>query len=413
MMTNDEPQRLIFLASAQTYRSSPFVAAAKNLGLKIVFGQDLPLPMHKNSQSQLVLDYQDLPFSTQKIVNFSKENPVGAIVGLDDSSTLLASKANNALGLSSNDPDLAIAARDKHLMRKRFAEAGVPSPNFEGHKITEDFEEIAQKVNYPCVIKPTSMSGSRGVMRANTPEEFIKYANRLVPLLVGDRCDEFLVEDYIPGVEIALEGLMDNGKLIVLAIFDKPDPLEGPFFEETIYITPSKLPAEAQEEIIRAAEQAADALGLKMGPLHAELRYNENGAWLLEIAGRSIGGLCSQTLRFGTETTLEELILRQALGMDLEGAKRTAGSDGVMMIPIPEAGVLKSVEGLEEAKAVQLITDIEITAKINYPLLPLPEGNNYLGFIFARGDNADEVEEAIRSAHSKLIFNILPQLTLI
>ncbi|MBT6152819.1 MAG: ATP-grasp domain-containing protein [Chloroflexi bacterium] len=412
-MSPNKPSRLILLASAQTYRSSPFVVAAKNLGLEIIFGQDLPLPMHKKSQAQLPLDYLELPHSTNTIVKYAEENPVGAILGLDDSSTLLASKANAVLGLSSNDPELTIATRDKHLMRKRFAEAGVPSPHFERHKISEDFENLAQKINYPCVIKPTSMSGSRGVMRADTPEEFVKYARRLVPLLVKDRCDEFLVEDYIPGVEIALEGLIDDGKLHVLAIFDKPDPLEGPFFEETIYVTPSKLSAEAQEEITRAAEQAAQALGLNMGPLHAELRYNDNGPWLLEIAGRSIGGLCSQTLRFGTETTLEELILRQAFGMDLEGAKRTAGADGVMMIPIPEAGVLKSVEGLEEAKAIPFITDIEITAKINYPLLPLPEGNSYLGFIFASGESPDEVEKAIRSSHSKLNFKITPQLNII
>ncbi len=412
-MSTKIPNILILLASVQTYRSSPFVAAARRLGLEVIFGQDLPLPLHEKSKSLLALDYLDLPHSTKKIVEFAKEKPIGAIMGLDDSGTLLASRANAALDLSPNDPELIFSTRDKYLMRKRFLKDGVPSPNFEHHLISEDFEELSKKVQYPCVIKPTTMSGSRGVMRANNPQEFVAYVQRLVPLLNADRCEEFLVEDYIPGVEVALEGLLDNGKLHVLAIFDKPDPLEGPFFEETIYITPSKLPADVQKEIAKAADMAANSLGLKQGPLHAELRYNDKGPWLLEVAARSIGGLCSQSLRFGTETTLEELILRQAFGMDLKGTKRTAGADGVMMIPIPEAGMLKAVEGIEEAKAIPYITDIEITTKLNYPLLPLPEGNSYLGFIFATGDKPSEVENAIRLAHEKLKFTILPQLSIL
>jgi biotin carboxylase len=225
---------------------------------------------------------------------------------------------------------------------------------------------------------------------------------------------EVLVEGYLPGDEFALEGLLTHGQLTVLALFDKPDPMEGPFFEETIYVTPSRFPHATQAAIAACAQAAASALGLRAGPVHAELRFNADGPWMLELAGRSIGGLCSQTLRFvgSAEMSLEELILRHMLGMDLEGAQRDRQAGGVMMIPIPGAGVLTNVGGLEAARAVPGIESIEITARLNYPLTPLPEGESYLGFIFARGETPAEVERALRAAHRELRFDILPELPL-
>lgn len=411
-MSDNHPNRLILLASSQTYRNSPFQKAAKKLGLDLVLGDDIPLPMLENSNSTLALDYRDIKKSTQLIKDYVKNKPVGAILGLDDSGTLIAASASAELGLNHNSYDSAMAARDKHIMRQCFAENNLPSPNFEHHHISEDLAALADDVNYPCVIKPTTLSGSKGVMRANDPEEFLIRVDRLKKILDGDRCDEFLIEDYIPGVEVALEGLLDDGNLLVLALFDKPEPLEGPFFEESVYITPSRLTQEAQDEIIETTIKAAKALGLSQGPIHAELRYNAEGAWLLEVAARSIGGLCSQTLRFDTEATLEELILRQAFKMDLSAAKRTSGADGVMMIPIPTHGLLKDIKGLDEAKEVANIDDIEITAPFNYPLLPLPEGNSYLGFIFASGETTEEVEEALHKAHGLLKFKIMPEIKL-
>jgi len=222
----------------------------------------------------------------------------------------------------------------------------------------------------------------------------------------------FLIEEYIPGVEVALEGVLDDGRLTVLALFDKPDPLEGPFFEETIYVTPSRLDERIQKEISECTAKAAVALGLRTGPIHAELRINEVGPWIVELAGRSIGGLCSQTLQFGTDASLEELILRKACGLEIESTQRRDEAGGVMMIPIPEAGLLKKVEGIETAEAVPLVEKIEITARLNYPILPLPEGESYLGFIFARGETPVAVESALREAHSKLHFEIAPHIQL-
>ncbi|HBY98030.1 MAG TPA: phosphoribosylglycinamide synthetase, partial [Chloroflexi bacterium] len=276
---------------------------------------------------------------------------------------------------------------------------------------------LAAQVRYPCVVKPQVLSGSRGVIRADSAEEFVAAFTRTVRLLrslgFAPGTTGVLVEEYIPGREVALEGLLTGHGLKVLALFDKPDPLEGPFFEETIYVTPSRLPGAVQAAIVECASAAAAALGLRTGPVHAELRVNERGPFMLEVAGRSIGGLCSQTLRFGTDMSLEELILRQAFGFEVESLSRVGSAGGVMMIPIPGAGILRCVEGIEEAGAVPGVEGVEITARIDHRLVPLPEGASYLGFIFARGERPEEVEGALREAHRRLRFRIDEELPVI
>ncbi|MBI3242661.1 MAG: ATP-grasp domain-containing protein, partial [Chloroflexi bacterium] len=354
----------------------------------------------------------DLDKSTRAIAEFVRDNPVQAVLSADDSATVLAARAGHTLGLRHNSPEAAEAARDKHLMRQLFAEAGVPSPRFKLYSLDDDVEEIADEINYPCVIKPLTLSGSRGVIRADSPLDFIAAHHRLKSILNATGSGEFLVEDFIPGFEVALEGLMNNGELTVLALFDKPDPLDGPYFEETIYVTPSRLSGATQQAIADCASRAAIALGLREGPIHAELRINEQAAWMVEVAGRSIGGLCSQTLRFGTDVSLEELILRQACGLEIPTMEREKRAGGVMMIPIPAAGILREVEGVAEADAVPGIESIEITAKLNYMITPLPEGESYLGFIFARGESPAEVEWTLREAHRRLNFRIEPEIAL-
>jgi biotin carboxylase len=274
---------------------------------------------------------------------------------------------------------------------------------------------LSQTVRFPCVVKPLRLNGSRGVIRADNPRQFVAAVRRLNALL--DRIEgigkhEFLVEDFIPGFEVALEGLINNGEVQVLALFDKPDPLDGPFFEETIYVTPSRLPEATQAAICAVTASAARAVGLERGPLHAELRINERGPWMIELANRSIGGLCSRTLRFGTDATLEELILRQAAGLPIDTLSREGRAGGVMMIPIPQAGILRAVDGVDEARAIPGIEAVEITAPLNYPLVPLPEGDSYLGFIFARGSDPETVETALRAAHACLRFTIVPAIEL-
>jgi biotin carboxylase len=401
---------VILLGSGRTYRLGAFTEAAERLGVDVVTGDDVPLPlMSRAAALDLPLDYRDLVRSTEAVVKFVRQVPVAAIVGVDDSGTLLAARASQALGLAHNLPEAAEAARDKHLMRLRFAAAGVPSPQFSLWRLSDDPAAIADAIRFPCVVKPTILSGSRGVMRADDPAELAARFARLRGILANERCDAVLVEDYVPGVEVALEGLLEGGRWRTLALFDKPDPLEGPFFEETLYVTPSRLPAAVQASLEDAAAAAAAALGLSEGPVHAELRWNEEGPFLIEVAARSIGGLCSRTLRFGTDMSLEELILRQALGLPVDAA-REGRAGGVMMIPIPAAGHLRGVSGVEAASAVPGIEKVEITARMNHPLVPLPEGDSYLGFIFARGETPEAVEGALRSAHAHLGYQIVPEI---
>jgi biotin carboxylase len=403
-------KRVLLLMSPATYRAGAFLSAAQHLNLEVVVGIDLPEQLADYWHVPLSVDFNNIPESLHTIVDFARDHPLAAIISVDDSASELAAHASLALGLAHNSPQSAEAARDKLIMRRLMAAGGAPCPVFRDFLLSADPAWIATQVTYPCVVKPRRLSGSRGVIRANNPAEFVSAYQRLKRLLLSEGYNEqetsFLVEDFIPGFEVALEGLLAHGQLKVLTLFDKPDPLDGPFFEETIYVTPSRLPVQTQQAIAQSVAVAAAALGLQEGPVHAELRVNEQGPWMLEMAGRSIGGLCSTILEFGAGMCLEEIILRHAIGEEIADVERDTHAAGVMMIPIPGAGMLKAVHGIEEAQAVPLITGVEITAKLHHTLVPLPEGASYLGFIFARGDTSAEVEAAIRQAHKRLSFDI-------
>jgi biotin carboxylase len=409
--------RVLLLTTARSYRGEAFLQAAARLDIEIVQAVDMNKALADYWHCPLGIDFNDTEGSIQAISAFHSRQPVQAILGIDDSGSLLAARASERLGLPFNSPVAAEAARDKLKMRTLMAAGSVPCPVFRHFTTDQAPEVVAEQVDYPCVVKPLNLNGSRGVMRADNPTEFVVAVRRLTQMLRQDQPagqpQAYLVEDFIPGFEVALEGMLDQGRLLVLALFDKPDPLDGPFFEETIYVTPSRLPAATQQAIAATAAQAARALGLQMGPVHAELRVNAQGPWMLEVAGRSIGGLCSQVLRFGVDESLEELILRQACGLPLLSTEREARAAGVMMIPIPAAGILQRVDGLDAAQATPLIEGIEITARVNYPITPLPEGESYLGFIFGKGETPAAVEEALRQAHSKLTFSIVPEFDLL
>lgn len=423
-------RRILLLTTVRSYRMEDFRAAAERLNVEVVTGIDLPIQLADQWPEALPLPFARPDEAARRIAEQTAGRPLSAILAVDDSGSLVAAAASALLALPHNSPDAALAARDKYVMRCLLRDGGARVPWFRRFSTVDDPPTVAAQVPYPCVVKPLNLNGSRGVIRADTPAELVAAIGRLsrmltpdAPLSQGDRerpgllpgssvpqgtAPFYLVESFIAGFEVALEGLLDNGRLQVLALFDKPDPLDGPFFEETIYITPSRLPPQTQSAIAAATVEAARALGLCDGPIHAELRVNDEGAWVVEVAGRSIGGLCSRVLRFGVDASLEELILRQAVGMPVGDIQRRDRAAGVMMIPIPEAGLLRSVSGIEEASAVPLIESVEITAPLNYPLKPLPEGDSYLGFIFARGDTPATVEAALREAHGQLRFQIDP-----
>lgn len=402
----------MLLTTVRSYRLPAFRAAAERLGVEVVTGIDLPAELAGQWPDALPLSFARVEPATEGITAYATEHPLTAILAVDDSGSLLAAAAAAALGLPHNAPAAALAARDKVVMRRLLRDGGVAVPWFGEFTTADDPAAVAAQAPYPCVIKPVNLNGSRGVMRADSPAELKAAIARLTRLLATEMSGPrpYLVEAFIPGVEVALEGMLDDGHLTILALFDKPDPLDGPFFEETIYVTPSRLPSATRAAIAATTADAACALGLVAGPIHAELRINDDGVWIVEIAGRSIGGLCGQVLRFGVDASLEELILRQAAGLPPGDTTRRDRAAGVMMIPIPQAGLLREVSGVEEAAAVPLIDSVEITARLNYPLVPLPEGDSYLGFIFARGPRPDVVEAALRQAHTCLRFDIDPLL---
>ena len=409
--------RVLLLMTTTTYRASAFLDAARRLDVPVVVGSDREQALAMaNPGGHLTLDFLAPEQAARAIVEFATQYPIGAVVSADDDGAILAAMAAAALGLRHNTVDAVAAARDKHRMRQVLAESAVRSPRSQLVSIEEDPKEVARRVSFPCVVKPLFLSASRGVIRADDTDQFVAAFERLVAILRlpevaaqgGALAQQILVETFIPGIEIALEGLLSQGKLRVLALFDKPDPLDGPFFEETIYVTPSRLPLPIQEAIADCTADAVTALGLQYGPVHVELRLNEQGPWVLEIAPRSIGGLCSRALRFTEGVSLEELILRDALGLEVASLEREEQASGVMMIPIPEAGILRDVRDQDDARRVPGIEEIRITIPAGQRVVPLPEGTRYLGFIFARGETPDRVEAALREAHRRLTFVITP-----
>lgn len=410
--------RLLLLLPTRTYRAHDFMEAAGRLGVDVVVGSERKQALADQVPGRtLALDFRHLQDATNAIIEFAKIYPLDAVLAVDDDTAVLGAVASEALALPHNPIASVTATRNKHRLRMILAQAGLLSPPFSLFSVDDDATAITDQVPYPCVVKPLCLSASRGVIRANTPDEFAVAFDRLSRLLrtpevmVRDDklAEQILVEGYIPGTEVALEGLLVKGELTVLALLDKPDPLDGPFFEETLYITPSRLPESVQQDIAACTAQAARAIGLQEGPVHAELRVNDQGAWLIEMAARSIGGLCSRTLRFGTGLSLEELILLHATGADVGAYTRERHAAGVMMLPIPYGGILIGIRGQEAAKQVPGIEDLAITIPLGQEVVPLPEGAQYLGFLFARADTPEQVEIALRDAHRCLRFTIDPK----
>ena len=421
--------RVLLLLPTTTYRTHAFMEAAQRLGVELtVASEEASTLTRLNPSGLLQLDFADPQKAARQVGEFAQEYPIAAVVPVDDQVTICAATICQALGLRHNSVESAQAARNKHRMRELLGRAGVPQPQSKLCTLDDDPVQIADQVQYPCVVKPLTLSGSRGVIRANTNREFVRAVDRLDHILrsefresqssagPGGRPDrslpaaarQYLVEDFVAGQEVALEGLLTRGELRVLTLFDKPNPLEGPFFEETIYVTPSRLPVSVQEDIARCASHACRAIGLTEGPVHAEMRINADGPWMIEVNPRSIGGFCSRVLRFGTGLSLEELIIRHALGETDEPPKREPQPVGVMMIPTPQAGTLTEVRGLDAARTVEGIEEVTISAHLGQELIPLPEGALYLGFIFARAASPEAVEAALRESHARLDFLIRP-----
>ncbi len=422
--------RVLLLLPTSTYRATAFLEAARRLGVEVVVGSEVaPVLDVSGGDRSVTVPLDDPAAATRAIEALDTRHGIDAVVAVDDQGVVIAATAGEALGFPHNPPAAAAATRDKAALRRLLDAGEVPQPRFalvpaapDPGSTTDAADQVERVVTaagtlgFPAVVKPVSQSASRGVIRVDSPAEARAAARRVQAVVPGE---DLLVEGYVPGVEVAVEGLLTGGRLHVLAVFDKPDPLVGPYFEETLFVTPSRLPGTAQRAATEAVARAAAALGLAEGPVHGEVRVEldpggggaRDGsgdgdrtarATVIEVAARSIGGLCARTLRFGAGIHLEELILRHALGRSLDGLERERAAAGVMMLPIPGAGTLVEVRGRDAALAEDGIVGLEISIAPGRQVVPLPEGNRYLGFLFARGETPGEVEDALRRAHAKL-----------
>jgi len=413
--------KVLIVASKLGYQTRIFAEAAARMGLEALMATDrcgslddpwgdhaFPLKFHRPEESARKLE--------------RAVSEIAGIVAVGDKPALAAAHVAKRLKLRFHPPAAVEAAGNKYLARQRYQKAGLRVPGYFRVPLESEAEKACARAKFPCVLKPLGLSGSRGVIRADTREEFIAAFERIRRLLnqpdllrQRDPSLGFIqVEDYIDGREFALEGLMSGGRLRTLAIFDKPDPLEGPFFEESIYVTPSQETHRTQALMSEAIQRAVEALGLTDGPVHAEMRVNAEGVWVLEVAARPIGGLCARVLRFNGGTPLEEVILRHTLGEDPGELRLDGPAAGVMMIPIPRGGIYEGCSGEDEARLAAGIEYVEITAKEGQLFRQLPEGGSYLGFIFARGTDTGAVQAALRRAHEKLSFRFaatLPVMT--
>jgi hypothetical protein len=426
-MNDGAGRRVLLLATTTGYQTRMFEDGAAEIGVEIVYATDrcdhLENPWRDGA---IAVRFQEEAASLRAIREAIAHRPVHGVLAVGDRPAVLAASVQRLLGLPGHPPDAAAIARDKRQMRERLRDAGLPTPDVVVLEAGEDPARMAESLDYPVVVKPTTLSGSRGVIRADNPASFVAAVERIRRLLAtpdvkattDDGRGVIQVERYIDGAEYAVEGVLEYGVLHVLAIFDKPDPLEGPFFEETLYVTPSRAAHATQRAIVTAVTAASRAMGLHHGPIHAECRVATAGVYVLEVAARPIGGLCARALRFvpsGAEAwarriAFELLLLGHALGEPVHGWVREPEASGVMMIPIPRGGVLRSVEGIEAARAVPAVDDVVITARTDQRLVPLPEGASYLGFIFAHAGTPAAVEQALRDAHATLRFTIDPGL---
>jgi biotin carboxylase len=404
---------VLVIAPHGSYRTSDFIASAHRLGVKVLLVSEGKHSIVSEYAQGLHVDFADSAATLQLILQQAAAQSVAGIIATDDSTTELAARAAEALGLPHNPPIAVHLARRKDRARARLSAARVQVPKYWCLHLDQPLTSQLDDIVYPAVVKPIGLSGSRGVIRVNTPNALQQAVHRIQTMLQKesqldpDVARLLLVEAYIPGAEVAVEGMLTAGQLQLLTVFDKPDLMEGPFFEETYYTMPSRHAPELLAALQESVQAACKAYGLREGPVHAECRLNDQGVWILEVAARTIGGLCGRLLQFGTGYSLEELVLAQAMGINLSLEINRQGG-GVLMIPIPKAGILKRVEGILAAQRTPYIESVEIQIREGHELVPLPEGSSYLGFIFARAPTAAQAETALRAAHACLNIVVAP-----
>lgn len=411
---NQQParERLLLVTPPNSYRIAAYLNAARRLGVDVLVASPGRHALITAACDGLQVDLND-PAALDRLLQAAAKQPFAGVIATDDAAVELAGAVAQALSLPHNPPAAAKLSRRKDLARARLATAGVSVP---AHRLVQLDRPLAPQLrdlSYPVVVKPVSLSASRGVIRADDETDCLNAIARVQALLAkepqlpADERDRILIENFVPGAEIAVEAILRHGRLDVLAIFDKPDPMDGPYFEETYYLTPSRHAAPLLACAIDTVAAACAAYGLREGPVHAELRLRAGIAWIMEVASRTIGGDCARLLEFGTGSDLESLVISYAMNRPAP-IRPLAGGAGVLMLPVPAAGILRRVEGLLDAGRTRWIEDVSISVREGYELVPLPEGGSYLGFVFAHAPDAAQAEAALREAFRKLKIVVAP-----
>jgi biotin carboxylase len=419
--------RLLLIASKLGYQTDVFRQAAERAGIDLLLATDRCHQLDDPWGDRAIpLRFED-PDAASEALTAELPSSIKGLLAVGDQATLIAARTAQRAGLPFHSVDAVEVCRDKSRFRSALRAAGLPCP---AHAVFPlERCPATSPVGYPCVLKPLGLSASRGVIRADSDKQFAEAFTRIRALLElpeirqqRSERDRFIqVETFIEGAEFTLEGLVHRGQLHTFTLFEKPDPLDGPFFEETIYVQPPRIPDRVEAAIVSAVAKMVTTIGLYHGPIHAEMRVprlalekeSEVPVWLLEIAARPIGGLCAQALRFDGGASLEDLLVRHAVGEDVRGARLLSGASGVMMIPVPGDGIFQGTDGVEEAAAVPHMEAVRVTAVEGYRLRRLPEGNSYPGFLFARASTTDEVDRALRKAHAKLHFHLATELEVV
>lgn len=404
-------KRLLLISHHNSYRIASYIKAAKNLSLDVTIASQGKHSLVTEVADGLHVNFDDTESALKEIIKENNKKPFAGILGSDDQTVELAAQAAKVLHLPHNPPEAAQYSHRKDLARAKLTLADRNVPFHCLLNLTKPIKNQIIDLPLPCVVKPLNMSASRGVIRVDNTEQLKVACERLRPILADSpnifEQTHILIEAYIDGIEIAYEGYLQNKKLNTITIFDKPDQLTGPYFAETIYVTPSSLDNDLQLAIKMEIEKSCKAYGLVTGSIHAECRIDKNNkVWILEIASRTIGGDCARILD-NNNYSLEEMAILLSIGKNIT-IKKSKKARAVMMIPIKQKGLLKRVEGLSLANKVKHIDSIDIIINQGHELIPLPEGNQYLGYIFSSADTSEKATEAIRMAYDILTFITSP-----
>ncbi len=383
-------KKLLLVIPENSYKSNDFVVAAEKLGIDFLIITDSEQVSSKFSDTVIINKF-DAELNKN---NLKKLKDVTHVLPVDHSALKFSGYLVDLLEVKGNKLESINLSMNKYESRKIFNSLLDIKVNNEIIKNIDDVNTFINK-NGTSVLKPIYGTASKSVLKINNVE---KNKEQIEKLMQDCFDQDLVIEEYIDGKEYALEGTIINSELKKIVIFDKPVEYKHPYFEESIYITPSELSSEAEKRVVSIVDKACKKIGLEDGPVHVEFKINENQIFIIEINPRMIGGLCSRCLSFGLfKVSLEEIILHAFMNNELKNIELLNNYVGVLMIPTPKSGKFISINK-EELENIPNISNVEITVPEGSDLLEPPYGDKYLGFAFSQGIDKKTVNESLLTA---------------